>query len=96
MRPRDELRQAMLGAWQGLGAATWLDAWQATGLPISKQAAKRTAHNMVAAEELQVLGTVAVPGVNRPMLLLALAERETQASRAEHALMDVTAAWASL
>lgn len=88
MRPRGEIREALAQAWcEAPAAMTWRDAFAATvhgepALPIGEQVFKQTVRNMLAAGELVPAGTVRVPGVSRPMLLLSPAvEAEAGAAR---------------
>lgn len=71
MRPRGEVRQAMVSAAEALvqerGSFTGRDV--AVQAQAGWDAARRTLQNMVNAGELVVVGTAKAPGVSRPLNL---------------------------
>jgi hypothetical protein len=71
MRPREEIRLAMVKAASELsrerGGATWRE--MGARACVGFYAARQAAHNMHRAGELEKLGTVRVPHANRPMVL---------------------------
>lgn len=84
MRPRGEIREALVQAWRAAPEPmTWRDAFAATvpALPIGESAFKQTVRNMLAGGELVPAGTARVPGVSRPMLLLSLADADDGENR---------------
>lgn len=77
MRPRGEIRQALSDVAHEVGRGTWRT--YAARACVGFSAAKQTVRDMARAGELEVVGTQAVPGVCRPMLVYAPATKQMQA-----------------
>lgn len=75
MRPAGEVRQALREAARELAPAgrwTWVD--MAHRARVGRSVARDTVRNMLRAGELAPAGTLRVPGVNRPMAAVTLAQ----------------------
>lgn len=92
MRSPGEIRMAMREAAASCAhsGATWRTLGDMAC--VGALAARRTAENMLRSGELVVLGAVRVPGVNRPMALLA--PRQCEAAPPGLELAEVVRCWA--
>ena len=94
MRAPGEIRLALreaASAFVDVGA-TWRTLGQRAC--VGANAARVTAENMLRAGELRVLGTVRVPGVSRPMALLAPRAPHADDAPVGGHLADVVRCWA--
>lgn len=96
MRPKGEIRQALLSKapLQGQGGATWK--CLAAAAQVGFAAARSTARNALRSGELVVVGETRAPGVCRPMLLLARAAgAQDAANDSRDPALELVRCWAS-
>jgi hypothetical protein len=104
MRPAGEIRLALQQAAQGLISEgvgysagegrlgfTWLQVVHRA--KVGRSQGRRTVVNMASAGDFERVGTVAVPGVCRPMTLFAPASSPTSAMSSQRALHAVLQGW---